>query len=216
MKTIQIIATFTAIVLVGCGRSDSATSKDAASLSAATQPNEVQPAGSKPIGAEPVSEPAGNIGRTNSTDASAPAPSTPPEAESPGMTQNGFRIISIRRSKEYPPPPNTMLKARDGYVFVAVAFVPVPLNSIDDFADDQTTFLVDSQGEKHGIAYTEVVGSQHLKNGKTVPEYQCLVFPMSETAKPKEMLVKTVEIDLTKIKEQVSTNTAAQNSKEVK
>jgi hypothetical protein len=215
MKPILIIAVFAAIVLVGCGRSDSATSKDAASPPATAQSKEVEPAVPKPI-AEPVSQPTASIVRTNPTDAPAPVLSTPPEAESTTMTQNGFRIISIRRSKEYPPPPNTMLKARDGNVFVAVAFVPVPLNSIDDFADDQTTFLVDSQGEKHGIAYTEVVGSQQLKNGKTVPEYQCLVFPMSETAKPKQMLVKTVEIDLTKIKEQVATNTAAQNGKGVK
>jgi len=142
--------------------------------------------------------------------------STIDDAESTGTTQSGFKIISVRRSKEYPPPPNTMLKARDGYVFVAVAFVPVPLNSMDDFADDHATFLIDSDGEKHGIAYTEVVGSQKLKNGQTVPEYQCLVFPMIETAKPKKMLVKTSEIDLTKIKEQLPTSTTPKEGKETK
>jgi hypothetical protein len=48
MKTIQILAFFAAIVLAGCGRSDSTTTKEAASPSAAATPTPAQPVGTKP------------------------------------------------------------------------------------------------------------------------------------------------------------------------
>jgi hypothetical protein len=106
-----------------------------------------------------------------------------------------FKIISITRAKEYPPPPNTALKVKEGYVFLAVTFVPVPLKSTDDYPNEQDVVLVDSLGEKHGMAYVQLTGVP-------VPESETLVFAVKDGAKAQEMRVKGVMTnDLSKMSE---------------
>jgi|ERR1035438_9160642 hypothetical protein len=115
----------------------------------------------------------------------------------PTATGKHLKIISITRAKEYPPPPHSVLKAKAGSVFIAVAFVPVPLKAIDDYPDMRDAVLVDSLGNKYSSIYVDLVGGQTI-NGKSVPEYECFVFPMKEGAKPQEMLVKGLKTDLAK------------------
>ena len=118
-----------------------------------------------------------------------------PTATSPSTSsaESHFRVTSISRSKVYPPPPNTVLRAKDGYVFIAVSYVPVPLKSTDDFPNDSDAFFVDSKGNRSGAVYFGLVG-----NGN-VPDYGVFVFSMSESATPKEMILNGKSIDLTKI-----------------
>jgi hypothetical protein len=106
-----------------------------------------------------------------------------------------LKLISLSQVKEYPPAPNTALRAKAGYVFVAVCFVPVPLKSVDDYVDDQSAILIDSAGAKTGAVYTNLVGSKTI-NGNAVPEYQCLLFPMKETMKPRAMNAGGMILDL--------------------
>jgi hypothetical protein len=116
-----------------------------------------------------------------------------PTAPSPSSAESHFKVISISRSKVYPPPPNTELKAKEGYVFIAVTYVPVPLKSVDDFPNDRNAFLVDSQGKESGAVYTALVG----KPGK-IPDNGVFVFAMSEGATPKEMILNGSPVDLTR------------------
>jgi hypothetical protein len=136
---------------------------------------------------------------------SDPQQATTTSSASTAAPRKQFKIISITRTKEYPPPPDHPdFKSRDGYVFIAVDFVPVPLETTDDYPsfDDglRHAFLVDSLGEKHGSVTIEFAGRQKI-NGLTVPKYATLLFPMKEGAKPQEMLVKDLSTDLTKTPE---------------
>lgn len=109
-----------------------------------------------------------------------------------------FKIISITRTKEYPPPPNTALKAKDGYTFIAVTFVPVPLKGIDDYPSERDVILVDSLGEKHEMAYVQLTGA-------SIPESETLVFAVKDGAKAQEMRVKGLTTnDLSKMSETLS------------
>jgi len=118
-----------------------------------------------------------------------------PATAPPTSSETHFRIISISRSKVYPPPPNTVLRAKDGFVFIVVTYVPVPLKSVDDYPDDRDAFLVDSQGKKSGAVYTALVG-----NGK-IPDNGVFVFSMSEGATPKEMILSGSPVDLSRVQQ---------------
>jgi hypothetical protein len=86
-----------------------------------------------------------------------------------------------------------MLKAKDGYVFITVRYVPVPLKSRDDFPDQGNAFFVDSKGNRSGAVFVGLAGNGPL------PDFGYFGFSMSEGATPKEVILNGTAIDLTNI-----------------
>ena len=98
---------------------------------------------------------------------------------------------SASRAAEYPPAPNTVLRARDGGEFV-VLLCQVSVKETSDLYSEQETTLIDSDGANHSIA----ISNLKFPRTSATPTEQTFVFAVKKGQGLRELRVGPLTFNL--------------------